>query len=132
MGPDCARQASDHQTILLMPSHPSPARIAGLQSWIQGCVRDVSKAQRSGVQVTHSDEIVQVDEITTHLAAVVDAFHMYSSMLERSRSAEAGLGLSPQPRPLAVVADDERLLVSYRVTLRGALQQLISVLQTDN
>jgi hypothetical protein len=126
------RQASDHQTTLLMPSHPSPARIAGLRSWIRDCVKEVSETQRFGAEITHSDQIASVEEIASLLAAVGDAFHLYASMLERFRSAEAGTGLSPQPRPLVAVAEDERLLVSCRVALRGSLQQLISVLQTDN
>jgi hypothetical protein len=125
------QEAPNHQTTLLMPGHPSAARIAGMRSWIRGCVKAVARAQKSGAQVSLADEAAQIEEIAAQLAAVSDAFHMYASNLERFRSADEP-GPGQPPRPLAAVAEEERLLLGWRVGLRGSIQQLMTVLQTEN
>jgi hypothetical protein len=57
---------------------------------------------------------------------------MYASMLERFRiTGEAAMALPSQPLSLAVVAEDERVLLSCRAALRSSIQQLITVLQAD-
>lgn len=125
------RQASDHQTTLLMPSHPSPARVAALRSWLHSCVKSVAKVQKCQAQTMRSDEAAQMEEFATCLAAAVDAFQVYASTLETFRSAGPRLGLSHQQRSLAAVAEDEKLMVGCRATLRESMQQLVSVLQAD-
>jgi hypothetical protein len=68
-------------------------------------------------------------EIAARIAAVVDAFQMYASMLERFRSTSQTGVLPSQPLSLAVVAEDERVLLSCRAALRSSIQQLIATLQ---
>jgi len=125
------REAPNHLTTLLMPVHPSAARIAGMRSWITGCAKAVVRAQKTGAQVSHEDEAAQIEELATQLAAVSDAFRLYASMLEKSRSAnEAEQG---QPaHSLAAAAEEERLLLSWRRSLRASIQQLITGLQSDS
>jgi hypothetical protein len=123
-------EAYSQQTALLMPIHPNAARIAGMRGWLTGCAKAVGKARRSGVEVAREDEAAQVDELATQLATVADAFHMYVSNLERfRRTSEADLG---QPsRPLAAIAEEERLLLGWRASLRDSIQQLIAVVRAE-
>jgi hypothetical protein len=119
---------------LLMPAHPSTRRLAVLRSWIQACVTSVSKARSQETQSAGNAEAARTEEIAMQLAAIADAFSMYAGMLERSRIAsqpEPGLP-PPPPRPLATVADDERLLLSCRAALRCSIQELISALEIDS
>jgi hypothetical protein len=55
---------------------------------------------------------------------------MYVSNLERfRRTNEAEVG---QPsRPLAAVAEEERLLLGWRASLRDSIQQLIAIVRTE-
>ncbi len=124
------REAHSQQTVLLMPAHPNAARIAGMRGWLTGCAKAVGKARRSGAEVAREDEAAQVDELATQLAIVADAFHMYVSNLERfRRTNEAELG---QPlRPLAAVAEEERLLLGWRASLRDSIQQLIAAVRPE-
>jgi hypothetical protein len=124
-------EAPNHQTTLLMPVHPSAGRIAGMRSWITGCVKAVAKAQKSGEQVSYEDEVGEIENIARQLAAVSDAFRMYASMLERFRSTNDAEPGQP-PRPLAAVAEEERLLLGWRTSLRSSIQQLIAVLRSEN
>ncbi len=127
------RQAPSHQMTLLMPTHPSPKRLAVLRAWIQACVTDVSRARSQETQTAGDAEAAQTREIATQLAAVADAFSMYASMLERFRIAsQPEPGLPPAPRPLAVIADDERLLLNCRAVLRRSIQEMITALETDS
>ena len=124
------KQAHEHQRSLLEPSHPAPTHIAGLRSWIQDCVKAVDEAQRLEALIAPYDGIALI-EIAARIAAVVDAFQMYASMLERFRSASQTAAVLPsQPLSLAVVADDERVLLSCRAALRSSIQQLITALQS--
>lgn len=125
-------QAQEHQTGLLKPSHPSAARIARLRSWIQDCVKAVEEARSLQALISQSEEVDQVEEIAESIAAVVDAFHMYSTMLEKFRNANrTGIRLPSQSEPLAAVADDERVLLSCRAALRGSMQHLVATVRVD-
>jgi hypothetical protein len=127
------QQAPSHQMMLLMPMHPSPKRLAVLRTWIQSCVTGLSRARSQEMQTDGEAEAAQTKEIATQLAAVTDAFSMYASMLERFRIAsQPEPGLPPPPRPLAVIADDERLLLNCRSALRRSIQELITALETDS
>jgi hypothetical protein len=124
------RDAHSQQTALLMPDHPNAARIAGMRGWLTGCAKAVGKARRSAAEVAHDDEAAQIDELATALAVVADAFHMYVSNLERFRRAnEAGLG--QPPRPLAAMAEEEKLLLGWRASLRDSIQELIKTVRTE-
>lgn len=126
------KQAHEHQKSLLTPSHLNPTEISRLRSWIQGCVRAVDEAQRLEALIAPSDGIALI-EIAARIAAVVDAFQMYASMLERSRITSQTVATGPsQPPSLAIVADDERVLLSCRAALRSSMQQLIISLQSDH
>jgi hypothetical protein len=125
-------QAQEHQMDLLKPSHPSAARIARLRSWIQDCVKAVEEARRLEALIVQSDEVDQVEEIAESIAAVVDDFHMYASVLEKFRKANrTAIRLPSQSEPLAAVADDERVLLSCRAALRGSMQHLIATVRAD-
>jgi hypothetical protein len=125
-------QAHEHQLTLLVPSHPSPAQVAALGSWIQDCMKDIYQAQEFGIPASHGDHIAYVEKIKAKLAALADAFHMYASLLERSRSAdEPTLGKTGQTQSLAEIADDERVLLACRTATRKAIQQLITALQVN-
>lgn len=124
------REAHSQQTALLMPTHPNAARIAGMRGWLTGCAKAVGKARRSGAEVAREDEAAQIDELATQLAAVADAFHMYVSNLERFRRTNESEPGHP-PRPLAAVAEEERLLLGWRASLRDSIQQLIAVVRTE-
>jgi hypothetical protein len=127
------RQAPSHQMTLLMPMHLSPKRLAALRAWIQACVKGISTVRSPANWSAGDAEAAQASEIATQLAAVADAFAMYASMLEKSRIANhAEPGLAPTPRPLAAVADDERLLLNCRVALRRSMQELIAAVAADN
>jgi hypothetical protein len=63
----------------------------------------------------------------------VDAFQIYASMLERFRNTSQTTVVLPSQSPsLAAVADDERVILSCRATLRRSMQQLIAVLRADH
>lgn len=121
-------QAYDHQLTLLKPAHPSAARIAGLRSWIQDCVSAFDQAQRLEALIG-DDELTPVKEIAAKMAAVLDSFHIYTSVLKRSRSAQIAMGPLPKLEPLAAVADNERALLNCRSDLRESMQHLIAALQ---
>jgi hypothetical protein len=79
--------------------------------------------------MARSDEVAHIEEIATGLAVLVDAFHIYASLLERFRSANRPApGLPPQSLPLSVVADDERILLSCRAAVRSSMKQLITAM----
>lgn len=126
-------QAHEHQRSLLRPSHPSAARIAGLRSWIRDCVEAIDEARRLEVLIGRGDEVAHVEGLAARVTAVVDAFHMYASMLERFRKThQTAMVPPPQSQPLAAIADDERILLSCRAALRRSMQQLIAALQADH
>jgi len=127
------RQAPAHQLALLMPTHPSPKRLAGLRSWIQACVKDVSRARSQGMETADGAETrAQAGEIATQLAAVADAFSMYTRVLEKSRSVHPmEPGLPPAPQSLTAIADDERLLLACRAALRRSMEELIITVEAD-
>jgi hypothetical protein len=125
-------QAHEHQRSLLRPSHPSPARITELRSWIRDCVEAIDEARRLEVLIGRGDEVVHVEGLAARVTAVVDAFHIYASMLERFRRIhQTAMVPPPQSQPLAAVADDERVLLGCRAFLRRSMQQLAAALQTD-
>jgi hypothetical protein len=123
-------QAHEHQKGLLRPSHPSAAEIADLCSWIRDCVEAVDEARRLEALTGRGGEIARVEELAARVTAVVDAFQLYASMLERFRWIHQVRTLPPPP--LAAVADDERVLLSCRGALRRTMQQLIAALQADS
>jgi hypothetical protein len=126
-------QAHEHHKGLLRPSHPSAAGIVGLRSWIRDCVAAIDEARRLEALIGRGGEIARVDGLAARVAAVVDAFQMYASMLERFRWIQQASMLPPlRPRPLAAVADDERVLLGCRGALRLTLEQLIAALQADS
>jgi hypothetical protein len=120
-------QALKHQLTLLRPAHPSPEDLDCLRAWVEECVAAVYQARSVEALAAHSDEKVHVEQVARKMAAVVDAFHIYAGMLERFRQADQP-ELSPQLRPLAAVADDERVLLSCRAAVRNCLQQLSAAL----
>lgn len=124
-------EASSYLSTLLMPDHPSAARIAGMRSWIVGCVKAVSRAQKSGAQISHGDEVAHLGEITVHLAAVSDDFRLYASSLERFRSADQP-AVRQAVRSTAAADEDEERLLSYRRRLRNSVQLLMSDLETES
>jgi hypothetical protein len=125
-------QAYEHQRTLLVPSHPSPAQVAVLSSWIQACVKTIYQAQESAIPASHGEHIVYVEKLKARLAALADAFHMYTSLLERSRSAdEPTLAEAGRTQSLVEIADDERMLLTCRAATRRAIQQFITTLQVD-
>ena len=123
-------EASSYQSALLMPDHPSAARIAGMRSWIVGCVKAVSRAQKSGAQISHQDEVAHIEQITTHLAAVSDDFRLYASSLERFRSTDQP-ATGQAARSTAAADEDEERLLRYRRKLRDSIQLLINGLRTE-
>jgi hypothetical protein len=125
------RQASEHHVTLLSPAHPTRVWIEGLKSWIKDCTAAINEAQRLAKPITRSDEVAHVEEMATGMAAVVDSFQIYASMLERFRSADEAASGQSQPGSLAAVADDERVLLSCRVALKRSMQQLVGALQED-
>lgn len=123
-------EAHEHRKDLLRPSHPTAAEIAGLGSWIRDCLEAIDEARRLEALTGRGGEIARVEELAARVTAVVDAFQLYVSMLERFRYIHQ-LRTLPSP-PLAVVADDERVLLSCRGVLRRTMQRLIAALQTDS
>jgi hypothetical protein len=119
-------QAKQRQMMLLTPEHPQPEDLDCLRAWVQGCVTAVHKALSLEALTVHSDERVHVEQVAAKIARVVDAFHIYAGMLERFRQADE-MEL-PQLRPLAAVAEDERVLLACRVAVRRSLQQLFAAL----
>jgi hypothetical protein len=93
-------------------------------------VTAIDTVLQSEALTARSDKVAHVTEVTAKVAVVVDAFHMYASMLERSRSASQSAIGSSRSGPLAAVADDERVLLSCRADLRESMQQLIATLQS--
>jgi len=128
------RQAPTHQIGLLMPGHPSPKRLAGLRSWIQACVKGVSRARDPVTKTADEAEArAQAGEIATQLAAVADAFSLYTRMLEKSGIVnQVEPGLSPTPQSLAAIADDEKLLLACRAALRRSMEELIIIVAADS
>ena len=123
-------QAHAHQRELLKATHPSAARLARLRSWIQDCVTATEAILQAGTVTARSDEVAQLTEIAARVSAVVDAFHMYATTLDRSRRAGPAAIGSARSEPLAAVADDERVLVNYRAELRESMRQLMAELQS--
>jgi hypothetical protein len=122
------RQAREYQRELLRSSHPSAARLARLRLWVQDCVTAIDTMLQSEALTARSDEVAHVTAIAGKVSTIVDSFHMYTSMLERSRRAgQAAIG-SSRSGPLTAVADDERVLLSCRADLRESMQQLIAEL----
>jgi len=96
-------------------------------------VTGVSKARGHEARGAGDAEAAEIEQIAVQLAAIADAFSMYTSMLERFRIAsqpEPGLP-PPPPRPLATIAEEERLLLSWRVALRSSIQKLITVVEAE-
>jgi hypothetical protein len=126
-------QAYEHQKCLLRPSHPSAADIVVLRSWIRDCVEVIDEARRLEALIGRGGEIAHVEGLAARVTAVVDAFQMYTSMLERFRRTHQAVMLPPpQSQPLAAVADDERVLLGCRAAVRRSMQQLIAALQADH
>ena len=123
------RQAPEYQMTLLESSHPDPTRLARLGSWIQGCAAAVRNAQSLEALMARSDEVAHIEEIAAGIDGLVDAFHIYVSLLERFRRADKLTPvLPPRSHPLAAVADDERTLLGCRVALRSSIKQLTTAL----
>lgn len=119
------RQAPAHEVALAMPLHPSPRRLAGMQAWVEACVKSVSYMRG---RTTDAAEAAWTENITARLASVADAFSLYMRTLQVSRAAQQATGVSPPAsRTLAEVAEEERLLLAYRSALRQSLHDLISV-----
>jgi hypothetical protein len=127
------RQAFAHQMTLLKASHPSAARLAVLRSWIQDCISAVHTAGRLAALLGRRLEEPHVNDIAGQLAAMLDAFHLYASTLERFRSTHRAATGSPQRQPaaLSAIAEDEVALLGYRAALRTSMQQLITLLDPD-
>jgi hypothetical protein len=122
-------QEPKHEMTLLVPEHPDRDGMSGLRNWIQDCVRSIHKAQALETLTAHSDERAHLQEVAARIAAVVDAFHIYASMLERFRSdAEPAPGELPSARPLTALAEDEKVLLSCRAAVRKSMQQLFTAL----
>jgi hypothetical protein len=117
-------QASEHQMTLLKTVHPSAACLTRLQGWVQDCVTAVDEAQQLGALVANG-EAAHIDELAARVASLVDAFHLYASILGSFRNIHEG----PQPAPLLATVDDERVLLKCRAELRKSIQNLISALQ---
>jgi len=80
--------------------------------------------------IADEDELTPIKEIVAKMPAVVDAFHIYASMLKTFRSArQVAIGPPAPPEPLTAAADNERELLRCRADLRESMQQLIAVLQ---
>jgi hypothetical protein len=123
-------QAHAHHRELLRATHPSAARLARLRSWTQDCVTATEAILQAGALTARSDEVAQLTEIAAKVSTVVDAFHIYAAMLDRSRRVGSAAIGSARSEPLAAVADDEKVLVNYRAELRESMQQLIAELQS--
>jgi hypothetical protein len=122
-------QAPEHQMALLVPSHPGREDMGGLRNWIQDCVTSIHKAQALETLTAHSDERAHLQEVAARIAAVVDAFHIYASMLERFRNnAEPAPGELPSARSLTALAEDEKVLLTCRAAVRKSMQQLYTAL----
>jgi hypothetical protein len=92
----------------------------------------MDEARRLEVLIGRPGEIARVEGLAARVTGVVDAFHMYASMLERFRKIHEAMEVPPlSPQPLAAVADDERVLLSCRAALRRAMQQLIAAIEAD-
>jgi hypothetical protein len=74
--------------------------------------------------MARSDEVAHIEEIAAGIDALVDAFHIYVSLLESFRRADK----PARSRPLAAIADDEKTLLSYRVAVRSSIKRLIAAL----
>jgi hypothetical protein len=122
------RRAREYQRDLLRASHPSAARLARLGSWIQECVTATSMILESETLAARSDELADVAEIAAKVTAVVDTFHMYAGLLEKSRRASLVAFGGARPGSLASVAEDERVLLGCRADLRDSMRQLIAEL----
>jgi hypothetical protein len=121
-------QAHEHLRELLRSSHPSAARMARLRSWAQDCVTALDTARQSEVLIARSGELAQIADIALQMESIVDSSQMYASLHERFRStSRATIGSSPA-RSLTDVADDERVLLSGRASLRESVQELIDLL----
>lgn len=68
-----------------------------------------------------------INDIAGQLAAMLDAFHLYASTLERFRSTCRAATGSPQRQlaALSAIAEEEVSLLCYRAALRTSMQQLI-------
>jgi hypothetical protein len=119
-------QAKDRQMMLLTPEHPQPEDLDCLRGWVQATVAAVHQALSLEALAVHSDERVHVEQVAAKIARLVDAFHIYASMLERFRQ-EDQPDLTPS-RPLAAIAEDEKVLLACRVAVRKSLQQLYGAL----
>ena len=116
-------QASEHQMTLLKTVHPSAACLTRLQEWVQDCVTAVDEAQQLGALVA-GGEAAHLEELAARVASLVDAFHLYASILGSFRDIQEGL----QAALLATV-DDERVLLRCRAELRKSMQNIIGALQ---
>jgi hypothetical protein len=121
-------QAHEHLRELLRSSHPSAARMARLRSWAQDCVTALDTARQSEVLIARSGELAQIADIALQMESIVDTCQMYASLHERFRNtSRAAIGAS-SARSLTDVAEDERLLLSCRASLRESMQELIALL----
>lgn len=119
------RQAPAHEVTLAMPLHPSPRRLAGMQAWVEACVKSVSHMRG---RTADAADAAWTEDVTARLTSVADAFSLYMRTLQISRAAQQPTGVSlPASRPLAEVAEEEKLLLGYRAVLRQSLHELISV-----
>jgi hypothetical protein len=123
-------KASEHQMTLLKPVHPNATCMARLQAWIQECVTAIDEAQKLGALIVRSGEAAHIEEIAARVASLVDAFHLYASLLSKFRSVHETSEPEPQPGPLNATADDERVLLKCRAGLRRSMQHLIGALRS--
>jgi hypothetical protein len=79
--------------------------------------------------MARSDEVAHIEEIAAGIYGLVDAFHIYVSLLERFRAADKPTPVMPaRSHPLSAIADDERALLSCRIAVRSSIKQLIAAL----
>jgi hypothetical protein len=117
-------QASEHQMTLLRTVHPGAAGLTRIQGWVHDCVTAVDEARQLGPLVANG-EAAHVEELAARVASLVDAFHLYASILGSFRNIHE----NPQPAPLLRCVDDERVLLRCRAELRKSMQNLIDALQ---
>jgi hypothetical protein len=121
-------RAREYQRDLLRASHPSAARLARLGSWIQESVTATDMILASETLAAQGDELAHVTEIAAKLSTVLDTFHIYAGLLERSRRSSLVAFGAARSGPLAAAAEDERVLLGCRADLRDSMRRLAAEL----
>ena len=111
--------------LLLLPRHPEAAQLGGVREWLKKILDHLAAARAASARGGRGDEQAQLADIEDRLSGVVDEFHLYSDLLIRHRSAEERwVGEPHESRSLRAVAEDERILLGCRKTLRSAITHL--------